>query len=305
MTQREAVVACIPHDAGLGLLGDLPDGASVIVWDGETEAPPQLDAVSFFAAFYVPGRHVAAALAELPKLEVVQAMAAGVDLIAPIVPEGVTLCSGRGGPTPATSEWVLTVILAVLRDIPALAADQAIGATPRRMYDGLDGKRVTILGYGSIGPAVERRMSGFDVAITRVARSAREGVLAVEELDAVLPHTDVLVILTPLTEETRGLLGAERLAALPDGALVVNAARGGIVDEQALAAELQVGRLRAALDVSEPDPLPPEHPLRRAPGLLYTPHVAGASPITIATTYRLIGDQLRRFAAGEPLHNVV
>jgi len=297
--------AVIANDAGRELLGELPGDVSLTIWDGSSEPPPGLADVRFFATDWVPGPHVAAALATMPDLEVVQTLTAGVDHIAPIVPAGVTLANGRGGPTIATSEWVLTAILTMLRGIPGLVADQPIGAHQRRMYDGLDAKRVTILGYGEIGTDVERRLAGFDVQLTRVARSARDGVRPVSELDAVLEDTDILIVLTPLDDATRGMVTSKRLALLPDGALVVNAARGGIIDEAALQDELRAGRLLAALDVAEPDPLPPDHPLRSAPGLLYTPHVAGATRATVVACWRLVGDQLRRFATGEPLINVV
>jgi phosphoglycerate dehydrogenase-like enzyme len=300
-----ALHAWIPHDVGPALLGELPDEVVVTVWDGESAPPGGIEGVRFYVPPFGPGDTVAQAIAAMGRLEVVQAMSAGIEHIAPMVPAGVTLCNARGAHSPATSEWVLAAILAVLRKFPQFAADQLIGENDRRMSDSLDRKRVTILGYGSIGEAVEQRLSGFDVTITRVARSAREGVHALADLDALLGETDVLVILVPLDETTRGLIGRERLAALPDRALVVNAARGGIVDEQALLDELTAGRLRAALDVAEPDPLPAEHPLRSAPGLFYTPHIGGATRSALPNIYALVGDQLRRIVAGEPLVNVV
>jgi phosphoglycerate dehydrogenase-like enzyme len=164
---------------------------------------------------------------------------------------------------------------------------------------------VMILGYGSIGKAVERRLVGFDVDLLRVARRAREGVHPVADLDELLPGVDVLVVLVPREPETLGIVSRERLAALPDGALVVNAARGGLVDEGALLEEVSAGRLRAALDVAEPDPLPGGHPLRMASGVFYTPHVAGATRMTFPRIYGFIGSQLRRMAAGEQPANIV
>jgi phosphoglycerate dehydrogenase-like enzyme len=301
----EALHAWIPHAFGAALLGALPHGVVVTAWGGSSAPPDGIEQVRFYVPPFAPGEAVAQAMAAMTGLEVVQVPSAGTEHIAPDVPAGVTLCNARGAHSPATSEWVLTAILAVLREVPALVADQHTGGTEQRMTDTLDGKRVTILGYGSIGAAAERRMSGFDVAVTRVARSARDGIHAIGDLDGLLGDTDVLVILAPLDETTRGLVSRARLAALPDRALVVNAARGGIVDEQALLDELTAGRLRAALDVAQTDPLPADHPLRSAPGVFYTPHVAAATRLTMPSVYRLVGDQLRRMVAGEPLVNVV
>jgi phosphoglycerate dehydrogenase-like enzyme len=156
---------------------------------------------------------------------------------------------------------------------------------------------VVILGYGSIGRAVGERLRSFGVRLETV-RTANLG-----DLPRLAAEADVLVVLTPLTTETRGLVDAALLGRMRDGALVVNAARGGVVDTDALLAELASGRLRAALDVTDPEPLPPEHPLWTAPGTLLTPHVAGNSPHAIERAASLIADQIRRYMAGEPLVN--
>jgi len=148
-------------------------------------------------------------------------------------------------------------------------------------------------------------LAGFDVELTYVARTARDGVRAMGDLPELLPHADVVVLIVPVTPETTGMVDASFLAAMPDGALLVNAARGVVVDTDALVAELQAGRLRAALDVTDPEPLPPGHPLWSAPGLLLTPHVGGAVPETNARAAAAVTDQLARILAGEPLQNVV
>ncbi len=305
MSANGRLVAWIPDEAGRSMLGELPDGLALSVWDGSSDPPDGIADVRFFVSPIGAGARVGAAMQAMSSLEVVQAQTAGYERLQPLVPAGVTLCNARGAHSPATSEWVLAAVLAVLRKLPRFAIDQSTGDNDRRFSDTLDGKRVTILGYGSIGQAVERRLSGFDVTINRVARTARDGVHALADLDTLLPETDILVILTPLDDSTRGLVSRQRLALLPEHALVVNAARGGIVDEAALLDELTAGRLRAALDVAEPDPLPGGHPLRDAPNLFYTPHVAGGTRRLGPNIYALVGDQLRRFAAGEPLINVV
>jgi phosphoglycerate dehydrogenase-like enzyme len=164
---------------------------------------------------------------------------------------------------------------------------------------------VLIVGHGSIGQAVERRLDGWEVEITRVARHARDGVHPIGDLPALLPDADVVVILVPSTSETRRLVDAGFLKQMKDGALLVNAARGAIVDTDALLAELTSGRLRAALDVTDPEPLPDGHPLWSAPGLLLTPHVGGAVRGSRRRAYQIVTDQLARLAAGEPLLNVI
>ena len=173
--------------------------------------------------------------------------------------------------------------------------------------DELAGKRVLIVGAGSIGAAVQARLAPFEVDFTLVARTPRpaEGVYGVDELPGLLPEADVVVLLVPLTEQTRGLVDEKFLAAMPDGALLVNAARGPVARTSALVSELASGRLRAALDVTDPEPLPADHPLWELPNVLLTPHVAGSVRGLLPRAYRLVGAQLRRFVTGEPLANRV
>ncbi|MDQ1247005.1 MAG: hypothetical protein QG597_1374 [Actinomycetota bacterium] len=156
-----------------------------------------------------------------------------------------------------------------------------------------------------MGQAIGARLAPFDVDLVPVARSSRTGVNGVEELDALLPSADIVVLAVPLTDATRGLLNARRLALLPDDALVVNVARGPVIDTDALLAEVSTGRLRAALDVTDPEPLPADHPLWRAPGVLITPHIGGDTTAFPPRAQALLTAQLRRYCAGEPLVGVV
>ncbi len=148
-------------------------------------------------------------------------------------------------------------------------------------------------------------LGGFDAELTFVARTARDGVRSIDDLPQLLPDADVVILIVPVTDETRGMVDAAFLARMKDDALLVNAARGVVVDTDALLAELSSRRLRAALDVTEPEPLPAGHPLWSAPNLLLTPHVAGAVPGTNERAAAAVTDQLRRVLAGEPLVNVV
>ena len=244
-------------------------------------------------------------LAALPELRLVQLLSAGAERFVGRVPEGVVLCNARGAHTPATAEWVMSAVLAAQRGIPHFVREQAAARWSASIQRSLVGARVLVVGAGDIGRAVGRMMAGFDVELTYVARTAREGVRSIEELPDLLPHADVVVLLVPVTPETEGMVDAAFLAAMPDGALLVNAARGVVVDTDALVAELGAGRLRAALDVTEPEPLPDGHPLWSSPGLLLTPHVGGAVPDTNERAAAAVTDQLGRVLAGEPLVNVV
>ena len=246
------------------------------------------------------------------RLRAIQLLSAGADAWVGRIPEGVTLCDARGVHDSSTSEWVVAAILASLRRFDHFARAQAdhrwsyAEVTPT---DELAGKRVLIIGSGSIGAALAARLAPFEVSLTHVARTARGGehgvVHGVEELPRLLPEADIVVVLVPLTDRTRGLIDAGFLAAMRDGALLVNAARGPVADTAALTKELGMGRIQAAVDVTDPEPLPADHPLWSAPGLLLTPHVAGSVRGLLPRAYRLAAAQMRRLIAGEELINQV
>lgn len=300
----------IPHRAGLALLDDLPPGVTVELLEDPARLPSSPAGVRFWVPPFLAGPDVGALLAELPDLAVVQLLSAGADAWVGRVPDGVTLCDARGVHDSATAEWVVAAILSAVRGFAPLVRAQA-----RREWaygevaptDELAGKRVLIVGAGSIGAAVRARLAPFDVTFTLVARTPRpaEGVHGVDELPALLPGADIVVLLVPLTEQTRGLVDEKFLAAMPDGALLVNAARGPVVRTSALVTELASGRLRAALDVTDPEPLPADHPLWELPNVLLTPHVAGSVRGLLPRVYRLVEAQLRRLVTGEPLVNRV
>jgi phosphoglycerate dehydrogenase-like enzyme len=241
----------------------------------------------------------------LPNLRLVQLLSAGAEKFVGRLPEGVVLCNARGAHTPATAEWAVAATLAAQRGIPFFVREQDAGRWSFGTHRSLVGARVLVVGAGDIGRTIGRMLAGFDVELTFVARTARDGVRSTADLPELLPHADVVILIVPVTPETRGMVDAGFLAAMPDGALLVNAARGVVVDTDALVAELASGRLRAALDVTDPEPLPPGHPLWSAPGLLLTPHVGGEVPQTGDRAAAAVVDQIRRILAGEPLVNVV
>jgi phosphoglycerate dehydrogenase-like enzyme len=241
----------------------------------------------------------------MSSLKVVQTMTAGVEHVRPHVPDGVLLCNGRGIHDASTAELAMTLMLASLRGVPGFVRAQDAGVWMPGTRPALADSTVLIVGYGAIGEALERRLAGFEVEVVRVARSARDGVHGYDELAGLLPGADVVVLVVPLTDLTRGLVDETFLGRMKDGALLVNVARGAVVDTDALVAALRSGRICAAVDVTDPEPLPADHPLWGAPNLLVTPHVGGASTAMEPRAYQLVREQLARFAAGHPLVNVM
>jgi phosphoglycerate dehydrogenase-like enzyme len=299
------VKAWIAHDDGRGLMGDVPPGWTVEAFPAGTAMPSDPTSVEFWAPPFLCTADTVALTARMPALLVVQLMSAGADVWVDRLAPGVTLCDGRGIHDSSTAEWATAAILACVRGFPAFVRAQAEHRWTYGPTDELAGKRVLIVGAGSIGAALAARLAPFEVAMTLVARQARPGVHAVDELPDLLPHTDIAVLLVPLTAATRGLVGTDFLAALPDGALLVNAARGPVTDTNALLKEVTSGRIRVALDVTDPEPLPAEHPLWTLPNVFLTPHVAGSVVGLRRRAYKLVGAQLRRHAAGVPLENIV
>lgn len=294
----------IPDRTGREALGELPEDVSLSLVPERGEPPEEiLDAE--FLVLTSGDRRIMDLLAQMRALRVIQTLSAGVDWALRVLPQGVTLCDASGTRDVAVAEWVLAAILASQRRLPELRDRQREHEWASHRSDELAGSTVLILGYGAIGAAVEARLKPFDVRLIRVARHAREGVHSVDELGVLLPLADVVVVLLPLTAETRGLLGAELLAYLRSGALLVNAARGPIVDATALLELLEGGRLRAAVDVTDPEPLPVDHPLWDAPGVLITPHYAGDTRAADRRAFALVGEQVRRYVRKEALANVV
>ena len=297
--------ALVPSEQGRDLLGPPPDGVEVTVWEPTAPPPPQAAEAGFWVPQYLSGDRLVEQVAALPRLRVIQLLTAGAEAFLDAVPEGVLLCDARGVHGSSTSEWVLTAILASVREFPSFVLAQQQREWTQHVTGELAGSRVLVVGAGDVGEAIRHRLLPFDVAVTMVARQARAGARGVDELPALLPEADIVVVVVPLTPQTRGLVDAAFLARMRDGALLVNAARGPVADTDALLAELGSGRLCAALDVTDPEPLPAEHPLWGAPGLLLTPHVGGAVSGFPRRAYALVREQLGRWSRDEPLENVV
>ncbi|MFE0511365.1 2-hydroxyacid dehydrogenase [Streptomyces sp. NPDC058964] len=296
----------------------LPEGLRYLFWDGgedgEQEFPGDPAECVVYVVPYMKSQPVKVRpLERMRNLQVVQTLTAGVDDItargSSIVP-GVRLCNARGVHEASTAELALTLTLASLRGIPKFVRAQQQETWLSEFHPALADKSVLIVGYGAIGSAIEDRLAPFELArVARVARSerttARGPVHPLTELPALLPEADVVILSTPLTETTRGLVNGDFLTLMKDGALLVNVSRGPVVDTNALLKELESGRITAALDVTDPEPLPPGHPLWQAPGVLISPHVGGPTSAFLPRAKRLLVDQLHRFVNREPLRNVI
>jgi phosphoglycerate dehydrogenase-like enzyme len=285
----------------------VPAGLRFEVVGAELGEPglPGADEVEVVVPPYGMGRYRDDAFTGLPRLRAVQVLSAGVDNVRHAVPEGVILCNGRGVHDASTAEMALTLTLASLRDIPWFVRGQERQEWDQSARPALADKHVLLVGAGQIGRAIEERLRPFEVTIERVARTAREGVHPISEVTELLPRADVVILIVPGTPETHHLVDAAFLAAMRPGALLVNVARGSVVDTDALLAALTERRITAAIDVTDPEPLPAGHPLWSAPGLLLTPHVGGASSAMLPRAHKLVREQLARYAAGEPLANQV
>jgi phosphoglycerate dehydrogenase-like enzyme len=299
------VLFWVPTEEIGSALASLPEVTVEVVAPDGGPLPPRAADVEFYIPPFFPALPAITAVTGMSSLRVVQAQTAGVERLLPHMPPGVALCSARGVHDASTAEWVVAVTLAALRDLPYFAREQAAERWSYRFTDCLAGKSVLIVGYGSIGGAVERRLSGFEVEVRRVARRPRDGVAGVSELPDLLPTADVVILLAPVTPATIGMADASFLARMKDGALLVNAARGSLVVTDALTAELRRGRLRAAVDVTGPEPLPPGHPWWGLPNVLITPHVAASTSAQAPRMLAFLRAQAGRFTRGEDLVNVV
>lgn len=287
----------------LGVRTLLPADEWLLLSEAQTGA--DVSEVEFYVPPYMKWGDALAMLDRLPRLRVVQVLTAGIDWIAPHLGEGILLCRGVGIHEASVAELVLATTLAMMKGIPAFVRNQDRAEWAHVRTEGLHGSRAVILGHGSIGRATATLLKAFGVTVVGVSRGGRPPTRAVADLPALLPHCDLLVILLPLTDETLGLVDGPMLQHLPDGALVVNAARGQVVDAEALERELVSGRLRAALDVTDPEPLPSDSPLWQLPNVMITPHVGGDSELFPQFASRLVAEQMTRYRQGLPMEHQV
>jgi len=301
----ERPMICLPEPLDSYGLVDIADVVDSEVFDGITSAPRSLEAVKFYVIPLLRGAEPVRLMARMPALEVVQAQSSGVDAIVPLLPAGVTLCNARSVHDSATAEMAVTLVLAQLRGIPDFVLDPAYLPGPDDLRPTLADSTVLILGYGAIGVAVARRLAGFECAVIAVGRTERPGVEPVSALASLLPRADVVIVTLPLTSETKGMVDSSFLAQMRDGALLVNVGRGPVVSTRDLLIEVASGRLHAALDVTDPEPLASDHPMRSMSNVLLTPHVAGRTTVLAPRLKSLVAEQVRRYVRGESLLNIV
>jgi phosphoglycerate dehydrogenase-like enzyme len=296
-------------------LDGLPEEFSYLYWDGQDDMLPGDPAEVRFLTAY-PGTQGYASLVRLlsqtRSLEVLQLLSSGYDYLEPhlgLLPAGARLSTGRGVHAAATAEHGVALLAATMRGLPDFQRQQADGRWLPRRYTTLGGKRILVVGQGAVGIAVSDLLSAFGCHVVRLARSARTAAGTVihgpGSLSQLLPTVDAVILCAPTTPETFGMFDEGVLALLPTGGVLVNIGRGELVDTSALTREVASGRLRVALDVTHPEPLPADHPLWHLPGALMTPHIGAFTDIFEASSQQFLVQQLRRYARGEALLNTV
>ncbi|MDE1047329.1 MAG: 2-hydroxyacid dehydrogenase [Candidatus Nanopelagicales bacterium] len=272
---------------------------------GYSDLSANLSKVGFYVPVYMGPRDSLELIAQMPNLEVVQLLTVGVDAALEYVPEHVSLCNAVGVHDASTAELAVALVLASLRGIDDFARAMPRGEWVHDRRSSLVDRNVLIIGAGGVGQAIAHRLIPFGTEVTLVARSQRPGVVASSELPSLLPEADIVVLAVPLNMHTSGLVDNSFLSQMREGSLLVNVARGGVVDTQALVRHAQQGRIRAALDVTDPEPLPPEHPLWRIPGVLISPHVGGDTSAFLPRARALVEQQISRWRSKDPLMHVV
>lgn len=264
-----------------------------------------LSEITFYVPTYMGGRPALELTKKMPNLKILQMPNAGYDDALEFVRDGMTLCNGRSIHDDSTAELAVGLTIASLRGFADFVRNQDKSSWVHVRNQSINDKRVGIIGFGSIGSTIAKMLSGFSVEVIPFTQSGRDNTIAISNLDKHLPTLDVVILILPLTAESKHLFNAQRLALMKDGALLVNVARGPIVDTNALVKELNSGRITAALDVTDPEPLPSDHPLWRAKGVLISPHVGGNTSAFEKRARRLIESQLQLLAEGKALNNVI
>ena len=264
-----------------------------------------LSEITFYVPTYMGGRAALELTKKMKNLKVLQMPNAGYDDAIEYVREGITLCNGKSIHDDSTAELAVGLTIASLRGFPDFVRNQDKSAWVHVKNQSINDKKIGIIGFGSIGSTIAKMLSGFSVEIIPFTQSGRDNTIAISNLDKHLPTLDVVILILPLTAESKHLFNAKRLSLMKDGSLLVNVARGPIVDTDALVKELNSGRITAALDVTDPEPLPSDHPLWKAKGVLISPHVGGNTSAFEKRARRLIESQLQLLAEGKSLNNVI
>jgi len=298
------ITVLVPDEYGMAALSAV-DGVRTVRYQVGEAWPAEAARAQVLVPKFLTLDGVAAMLAELPALEYVQLLSAGAERWIGQVPDGVLLSTCRGAHGGSTAEQAIGGLVAMYRDFPRFVRAQDRGEWDYHRTDTLQGKRLLVVGAGDLGAQMSRRLTGWDCSVTLVGRTARDGVHGVDELPTLLGSYDAVILMVPQTSETYGMVDAAFLARMADNAILVNVARGAVVDTDALVAELRTGRLRAILDVTEPEPLPADHPLWKMNGLILFPHVGGSCDGLDERSWRIAADEIARYARGEQPRNLV
>ncbi|MET0480797.1 MAG: 2-hydroxyacid dehydrogenase [Mycetocola sp.] len=299
------IIVSVPGKALRKAVGEV-DGVEFVQWD--MEGPPPVAEIDIAVQPYMGGT---AKLVNLQgaSVRLVQSQSIGYDGVDDALPQGNVFANASTVHETSTAELTLALILGAQRGIPDFVRSAGEGRWAPARHESLADRTVLLLGYGGVGKAIEERLIPFETNIVRVASRARTDergrIHGLDELPALLSEADIVVVGVPLTESTTGLVDEQFLAALHDGALVVNIARGAVADTDAILRHAQSGRLRFALDVTEPEPLPDGHPLFALPNVLISPHVGGASTAMMPRMARLLRTQIERMQQGDDPVNVV
>jgi len=304
-------VVSLPNDEGLAEAVGEVTGVEFVTWN--LDGPPPRERIDIVVPPYWGGRKRLAQLAQV-ETRLVQWQSIGFDGVDRFLPAGTKLANATSVHETSTAELAVGLAIASQRGLADFVRDGLTGTWNLRTFPSLADRRVLIVGYGGVGKAVDARLSGFEARVTRIARTARTEpglagneveVAGFEGLREALAEAEIVILTVPLTDETRGMIDAGALAEMPDGALLINVARGGVVVTDALVAELQSGRLRAALDVTDPEPLPSDHPIWQCPNALITPHAGGDSTAMLPRMAALIQRQIDHLRKGEAPENLV
>ena len=286
-------------------MGGVPDGVQLIFWSGIEDLPLDSNLAEVFIPPWWAKPRAVTEMARMPNLKLVQTLGTGYDWIISSLPAGVQLANNPGINAGPVAEWVVAAVLTMLRNFSEFHNDQRDRHWHQRVTGELGGSKVLVIGFGAIGKRITSLLRAFDADVAVAASRKRPGVNGPDEIPDLLRWADVVVVMVPLNDTTRHMVDAQFLAAMRDGAVLVNAARGAVVDTSALVAELKTGRIRAVLDVTDPEPLPLDHELWGLPGVVITPHVASVVPSFLPSSYRRIHAQLVRMMAGKSPENVV
>ena len=283
----------------------VPPGVTLLSPENFPLDSSDLSQIDFYVPTYMTGAKGLSYVAQMTNLKTLQMPNAGYDDALAHLRPGITLCNAAGVHDASTAELAVGLAIASRRGFSEFMKEQKEEIWNHRRFPALSDSKVGIVGFGSIGKEIARKLSVFDVEITAFTQSGRDGSHKVEELDAYLPSLDIVILILPLTDSSRHMFDAQRLSKMKDGALLINMARGPVVVTDALVAELNSKRIFAALDVTDPEPLPTGHPLWKAPNLILVPHVGGNSAAFEPRGRKLIESQLKLLVQGKALEHVV